>query len=295
MVCTPSKTAQVNIKEKLMHLNNQWLPCENHIKVMCYISNFVFYRIFANKCFRCSMKIQASDLVMKVRHCLFHVDCFRCKVCDAPLKKGDYFGMFEDVPYCQLHYELIMSSTCGSHSSMKPHNQSLHAPLGPDHLVEEGNYMSGPVPSSEFMQHPGVGAFPHFPLQGGEAPPPGWFPGPPIDGFSMSDFPYDNNNEPRLKKQRGRKKRKVETFEAINGYLEAGGYPPGLDGSGGQGKTKRARTSFKHHQLRIMKQHFTINQNPDSRELKMLSQKTQLDKKVLQVKRFCLVRMLIIA
>ena len=39
------------------------------------------------------------------------------------------------------------------------------------------------------------------------------------------DFPpYDNNNEPRLKKQRGRKKRKVETgsaFAAINGYLDA--------------------------------------------------------------------------
>merc|ERR1719412_2558258 len=62
------------------------------------------------------------------------------------------------------------------------------------------------------------------------------------------------------------------------------GYPPGMEGHGvGQAKTKRARTSFKHHQLRVMKSHFQINQNPDSRELKMLSQKTGLDKKVLQV------------
>ena len=62
------------------------------------------------------------------------------------------------------------------------------------------------------------------------------------------------------------------------------GYPPGMEAHGvGQAKTKRARTSFKHHQLRIMKGHFQINQNPDSRELKMLSQKTGLDKKVLQV------------
>ena len=243
-------------------------------------------RIFANKCFRCSMKIQPSDLVMKVHQCLFHVECFRCKVCDSPLKKGDYFGMYEDVPYCQLHYELIMSSTCGL---PKSHVQNPNGTFGSDPLnhspIEDGNFMSGSVPSSEFLQHPGVGPFPHFPLQGNEPPPPGWFPGPP-DGFSMGDFPYDNNNEPRLKKQRGRKKRKVETFEAMNGYLEAGGYPPGMDGPGGQGKTKRARTSFKHHQLRIMKAHFNINQNPDSRELKMLSQKTQLDKKVLQVSCF---------
>ena len=63
------------------------------------------------------------------------------------------------------------------------------------------------------------------------------------------------------------------------------GYPPGMEAHGvGQAKTKRARTSFKHHQLRIMKGHFQINQNPDSRELKMLSQKTGLDKKVLQVR-----------
>lgn len=101
------------------------------------------------------------------------------------------------------------------------------------------------------------------------------------------DFPYDNNNEPMLKKRRGRKKRKVENFASINGYMEGGGFPPGhpgLDAAGApQSKTKRARTSFKHHQLRIMKAHFQINQNPDSRELKMLSQKTGLDKKVLQV------------
>jgi hypothetical protein len=84
-----------------------------------------------------------------------------------------------------------------------------------------------------------------------------------------------------LKKRRGRKKRKVvDGFPSMNGYLD-GSFGCGLDAS--QAKTKRARTSFKHHQLRIMKAHFQSNQNPDSRELKLLSQKTGLDKKVLQV------------
>ncbi len=70
----------------------------------------------------------------------------------------------------------------------------------------------------------------------------------------------------------------------VYNFVYIQGYPPGMEGHGvGQSKTKRARTSFKHHQLRIMKAHFQVNQNPDSRELKMLSQKTGLDKKVLQV------------
>ena len=66
------------------------------------------------------------------------------------------------------------------------------------------------------------------------------------------------------------------------------GVDGGLDGMGqggfmGKSTTKRARTSFKDNQLRIMKSHFKINQNPDSKELKMLIQNTGLDKKVLQV------------
>ncbi|CAF0859401.1 unnamed protein product [Brachionus calyciflorus] len=48
-------------------------------------------------------------------------------------------------------------------------------------------------------------------------------------------------------------------------------------------RKKRLRTSFKHQQLRIMKAHFQINQNPDSKDLKELSERTGLQKRVLQV------------
>ena len=150
-----------------------------------------------------------------------------------------------------------------------------------DPLGHSPNYLNFPPISGTFPSGP-----PGTEPVGGWYPPPSDFPGPL--GGTGGDFQYDNNNvnDPIMKKRRGRKKRKVETFAAMNGYLEAaGGYPPGMDGQGGPGKTKRARTSFKHHQLRIMKHHFNINQNPDSRELKILSQKTGLDKKVLQVKK----------
>lgn len=50
-----------------------------------------------------------------------------------------------------------------------------------------------------------------------------------------------------------------------------------------QTRTKRMRTSFKHHQLRTMKSYFNINQNPDAKDLKQLAQKTGLSKRVLQV------------
>lgn len=48
-------------------------------------------------------------------------------------------------------------------------------------------------------------------------------------------------------------------------------------------KNKRVRTSFKQHQLLIMKTYFALNHNPDSKDLKQLSLKTGLTKRVLQV------------
>ena len=48
-------------------------------------------------------------------------------------------------------------------------------------------------------------------------------------------------------------------------------------------KTKRNRTCFKHHQLRLMKEYFKKNRNPDSKDLKQLGKETLLSKRVLQV------------
>lgn len=49
-------------------------------------------------------------------------------------------------------------------------------------------------------------------------------------------------------------------------------------------KSKRMRTSFKHHQLRSMQSFFNHNHNPDAKDLKELAQKTGLTKRVLQVR-----------
>lgn len=63
-------------------------------------------------------------------------------------------------------------------------------------------------------------------------------------------------------------------------YLDLG-FSRGL---GSSSRAKRMRTSFKHHQLRTMKSYFAINHNPDAKDLKQLSQKTGLPKRVLQVR-----------
>nr|CAD2135454.1 unnamed protein product [Meloidogyne enterolobii] len=70
-----------------------------------------------------------------------------------------------------------------------------------------------------------------------------------------------------------------------NSNLSDSGDPLSSSNNSAQ-KLKRMRTSFKHTQLRTMKAYFFINHNPDSKDLKILSNKTGLSKRVLQAKLF---------
>ncbi len=195
--------------------------------------------------------------------------------------------MFGEQVYCRAHFEMQQQQQQMPPVADTPVINEEEQPQTPPGVAVQPPPPLPPPPPAGFFPPSGSSPFstpPGFPL-----PQEGWFPGAGGPGDFHSgpegEFGFENNNEPLSKKRRGRKKRKVEAFAPMNGFME-GAFPPGsgLDGSS-QAKTKRARTSFKHHQLRIMKAHFQINQNPDSRELKMLSQKTGLDKKVLQVRR----------
>lgn len=73
------------------------------------------------------------------------------------------------------------------------------------------------------------------------------------------------------------------SMESLTAYDASVGSPGPVHQSQ---RTKRMRTSFKHHQLRTMKNYFAINQNPDAKDLKQLAQKTGLSKRVLQVNSF---------
>ena len=192
---------------------------------------------------------------MKAKCFLYHVECFKCVMCDVPLMKGDLFGMFEAVVYCQTHYQEQREQLFSQDFAIQ-NFYGCEADGGlPAHLMH---------PSSSLLSGgSGMGSSP-------------WPPGTSPD----SEYHTDTSISPTTKKKRGRRKRELSEDEASRG----GSCFPYIDPNTGLlEKTKRARTSFKHHQLRIMKSHFQMNQNPDSRELKELATKTGLDKKVLQV------------
>ncbi|CAD7076923.1 unnamed protein product [Hermetia illucens] len=211
-----------------------------------------YYRVFGTRrCSRCLASISSSELVMRARHLVFHLGCFSCTICNSPLTKGDQFGIRDSSVFCRLHYEIALESQA-TPSTPLPNSCSYVTPFG-----TSPNNPSSPVDPSKMV-------------------PAGFYVPPAI----MTGLP-------QAPRQKGRpRKRKPKDLETLTANIDLNAEY--LDfGRGGHlsasSRTKRMRTSFKHHQLRTMKSYFSINHNPDAKDLKQLSQKTGLPKRVLQV------------
>ncbi|XP_035732622.1 LIM/homeobox protein Lhx9-like isoform X1 [Vespa mandarinia] len=220
-----------------------------------------YYRLFSvSRCSRCREGIFPSELVMRARDLVYHVTCFNCASCGTALNKGDHFGQRDGLVYCRPHYELLCCA---------------------------GDYGSG-TGSIEDIGSPGVSPLPAY--------------------YSTAEqSPIASSGTVQKGRPRKRKLSEVTGSELpVTMRLAAGAlellHPTELSSSmeslaaydasvGSPGpvhqsqRTKRMRTSFKHHQLRTMKNYFAINQNPDAKDLKQLAQKTGLSKRVLQVRR----------
>uniref|UniRef100_A0A3Q4GV21 LIM homeobox 2b n=1 Tax=Neolamprologus brichardi TaxID=32507 RepID=A0A3Q4GV21_NEOBR len=194
----------------------------------CFVSFCVVRRRFSvQRCARCHLGISASEMVMRARDLVYHLNCFTCTTCSKMLTTGDHFGMKDSLVYCRLHFETLIQGeyeTHFNHADVVPHKGLGPAnTLGLSYFSSVGTVQKG---RPRKRKSPGPGADCNE-----------------NDGESMDrDSQYSSSQ-----------------------------------------KTKRMRTSFKHHQLRTMKSYFAINHNPDAKDLKQLAQKTGLTKRVLQV------------
>ncbi|XP_056440958.1 LIM/homeobox protein Lhx2b isoform X3 [Gadus chalcogrammus] len=196
-----------------------------------------YYRRFSvQRCARCHLGISASEMVMRARDLVYHLNCFTCTTCNKMLTTGDHFGMKDSLVYCRLHFETLVQGEYQSHFS--PGDVVSHKGLG------SGNTLG-------ISYFNGVGT-----VQKGR-PRKRKSPGPGAELAAYNAALSCNEND-------------GDSMDRDSQYSSSQ-------------KTKRMRTSFKHHQLRTMKSYFAINHNPDAKDLKQLAQKTGLTKRVLQV------------
>lgn len=200
------------------------------------------------KCGRCHAGIAANELVMRARDLVYHLHCFSCTSCGIPLSKGDQFGMRNGLIFCRPHYSLL--DFCDD----------------PLELMYRGTESPSNFYQNSSPQHQK---------------------GRPRKRKLAVDDPLPCGELPVTMRMAAATLEMLQQGE-LSSSMESLSYdssvtsPASSNGHQSQ-RTKRMRTSFKHHQLRTMKTYFAINQNPDAKDLKQLAQKTGLSKRVLQV------------
>ncbi|XP_020285222.1 LIM/homeobox protein Lhx9-like [Pseudomyrmex gracilis] len=215
-----------------------------------------YYRLFAvSRCSRCRAGISASELVMRARELVYHVACFTCASCGTPLNKGDHFGQRDGLVYCRPHYELLCCG--GDYGGAAGNIEDLGSP-GVSPLP--AYYEQSPIVSSGTVQKGRPRKRKLSEVTGSELP----------VTMRLAAGALELLHPTELS----------SSMESLAAYDGSVGSPGPMHQSQ---RTKRMRTSFKHHQLRTMKNYFAINQNPDAKDLKQLAQKTGLSKRVLQV------------
>jgi len=65
-------------------------------------------RLFGAKCASCKLGFGVSDLVMRARSHVYHVDCFRCVACGRQLVPGDEFALGDDGLLCRVDHDLAI-------------------------------------------------------------------------------------------------------------------------------------------------------------------------------------------
>lgn len=63
-----------------------------------------YLRLFGAKCAKCSMCFSKTDLVMRARNKIYHVECFRCAVCARQLTRGEEFVIKFDDLFCKVNF-----------------------------------------------------------------------------------------------------------------------------------------------------------------------------------------------
>ncbi|XP_036385420.1 LIM/homeobox protein Lhx2-like isoform X2 [Megalops cyprinoides] len=199
-----------------------------------------YYRRFSvQRCARCHLGISASEMVMRARDLVYHLNCFTCTTCSKMLTTGDHFGMKDSLVYCRVHFETLIQGEYQAHYN--------HTDIAPN---KGGGLGAGTANALGLGYYNGAST-----VQKGR-PRKRKSPGPGADLAAYNAGLTCNENDRDLP-------------ERDSHY-------------GSSQKSKRMRTSFKHHQLRTMKSYFAINHNPDAKDLKQLAQKTGLTKRVLQ-------------
>lgn len=85
-------------------------------------------RIFGAKCDKCGLGFSRSDFVMRAKSKIYHIECFRCTLCQRQLVPGDEFALRDDGNlFCKDDHDQTNNNNNSSSQNNNHHaNAHLH-------------------------------------------------------------------------------------------------------------------------------------------------------------------------
>jgi len=81
----------------------------NMFRKKLYFDNFFSssssIRIFGMRCSRCKAILRPDEIIMKTSGQVFHLQCFRCSLCDDHLHKGDPYMFRDGLLLCHADFQ----------------------------------------------------------------------------------------------------------------------------------------------------------------------------------------------
>ncbi|XP_077174287.1 insulin gene enhancer protein ISL-2 [Paroedura picta] len=79
-----------------------------------------YIRLFGVKCAQCAAGFRSSDLVMRARDHVYHLECFRCAVCSRQLLPGDEFSLRDHQLLCRADHGLLLDRAAADSPPRSP-------------------------------------------------------------------------------------------------------------------------------------------------------------------------------
>ncbi|VVC25610.1 Hypothetical protein CINCED_3A013622 [Cinara cedri] len=64
-----------------------------------------YVRLFGTKCDKCNLSFDRTELVMRAKTKVYHMECFRCNACSRQLIPGDEFALRDDTLLCKQDHD----------------------------------------------------------------------------------------------------------------------------------------------------------------------------------------------
>uniref|UniRef100_A0A0N5AL21 LIM/homeobox protein Lhx9 n=1 Tax=Syphacia muris TaxID=451379 RepID=A0A0N5AL21_9BILA len=224
-----------------------------------------------NRCSACMQPILEQYFLMIADRC-WHSECLRCCLCQRPLNTSSSCFFKDGLIFCRQDYttkyvkhcERCNLVLCCDDLVMRVKSSIFHLRcftcIVCEMQLRPGQMFAMADNGTLYCQE-------HY---------------EPINATSTSQSPKLDTADEQYKCRKQRCKKLKKLAEDNENVLDSLEYC-GEENQNRINKSKRMRTSFKHHQLRTMKSYFNLNHNPDAKDLKQLAQRTGLTKRVLQV------------